>query len=141
MDAHASTRTLEELVNRVKNPKQRVVIGIVGKYSNFKESYKSLTEALVHGGLANDCHVHLEYIDAEELESYKDDFAKHGAPEMLASSDGILVPPGFGFRGLKANKSGRLRPNALSSLLWHMPRHADCCHRVRPECGRHARRK
>jgi CTP synthase len=91
----------EELVNRIKNPKQRVVIGIVGKYSNFKESYKSLTEALVHGGLANDCHVHLEYIDAEELESYKDDFAKHGASEMLASSDGILVPPGFGFRGIE----------------------------------------
>jgi CTP synthase len=105
----------EELVNRIKNPKHRVAIGIVGKYASFQESYKSLNEALLHGGLANDCHVHLEYIDAEELERYGSDFSQHGAPETLASVDGVLVPGGFGVRGVEGKiiAAGCARTNKI----------------------------
>ena len=69
-----------------------VTIGMVGKYVELVESYKSLNEALVHGGVANDCRVEIEYIDAESLESGK-------AVQKLAEFDGILVPGGFGKRG------------------------------------------
>jgi CTP synthase len=70
-----------------------VRIGVVGKYVHLKDSYKSLHEALVHGGLANDVSVQLEYIDSEQIE--------RGGTAMLAGLDGILVPGGFGDRGVE----------------------------------------
>ncbi|MFZ5798895.1 MAG: CTP synthase [Desulfobulbus sp.] len=82
----------EELVAKIKNPRHQVVIGVTGKYVELKESYKSLHEALMHGGIANNARVELRYISAEDLES--------GDPaELLAGCDGILVPGGFGSRG------------------------------------------
>ncbi len=84
----------EELVDKIKNPKSSVTIGITGKYVELKESYKSLHEALVHGGIANNARVELKYISAEELEE--------GDPEeLLSDCDGILVPGGFGSRGME----------------------------------------
>jgi CTP synthase len=84
----------EELVEKIKNPKNQVTIGITGKYVDLKESYKSLHEALVHGGIANNAKVTLNYISAEDLET--------GDPqELLAACDGILVPGGFGSRGME----------------------------------------
>jgi CTP synthase len=70
-----------------------VRIGVVGKYVHLKDSYKSLHESLVHGGLANDLSVQLEYIDSEQIE--------RGGTAMLAGLDGILVPGGFGDRGVE----------------------------------------
>jgi CTP synthase len=70
-----------------------VRIGVVGKYVHLKDSYKSLHEALVHGGLANDLAVQLEYIDSEQIE--------RSGPSVLAGMDGILVPGGFGDRGVE----------------------------------------
>jgi CTP synthase len=70
-----------------------VKIGVVGKYVHLKDSYKSLHESLVHGGLANDLAVQLEYIDSEQIE--------RGGPAVLAGLDGILVPGGFGDRGVE----------------------------------------
>jgi CTP synthase len=84
----------ENLVARVKNPHNRVRVGIVGKYVEFPDSYKSLNEALIHGGIANDAAVELVYIDAEELES-----AKGTWPRSLFEVDSLLVPIGFGQRG------------------------------------------
>ncbi len=82
----------EALVSKVKNPKQSVRIGIVGKYVELPDAYKSLNEALLHGGVANDCRVDLVYISAEEIES--------GAwPREVFEVDGLLVPIGFGPRG------------------------------------------
>jgi CTP synthase len=83
----------QRIVTRFKEPSRGTVkIGIVGKYVHLKDAYKSLHEALVHGGLSNDCRVELEYIDSEQLE--------HQSPEVLLSSlDAILVPGGFGDRG------------------------------------------
>jgi len=82
----------ERLVERIKNPKGEVVIGIVGKYVSFEDSYKSLNEALTHGGFANDVRVVRRWVEAEELEA-------GNAEAKLSGVDGILVPGGFGARG------------------------------------------
>jgi CTP synthase len=82
----------ESLVSRVKNPRRLVRVGIVGKYVEFPDSYKSLNEALLHGGIANDAKVELVYIDAEELEG-------GGWPREIFEVDSLLVPIGFGRRG------------------------------------------
>ncbi|RME38926.1 MAG: CTP synthase, partial [Deltaproteobacteria bacterium] len=82
----------ERIVRRVKEPAEETTIAIVGKYVELKESYKSLSEALVHGGIANNCRVHLKYVDSEALE-------RHGINTTFDDVDGILVPGGFGERG------------------------------------------
>jgi CTP synthase len=83
----------EELVRKIKNPKKTVTIAIPGKYVDLTESYKSLHESLVHGGLANEAKVELRYISAEDLEG-------QDPAELLAGCHGILVPGGFGSRGV-----------------------------------------
>src|ERR1700743_297777 len=80
------------VLDRVKNPEGEVRIAIVGKYMHVKDSYKSLSEALVHGGIANNVKVHMDWIDSEIFE--RDD-----APSFLENVHGILVPGGFGERG------------------------------------------
>jgi CTP synthase len=85
----------EELVRKIKHPAEHVIIGIIGKYVDLKESYKSLHEALVHGGVANEAKVELRYVGAEELEE-----GDGKAAELLAGCHGILVPGGFGTRGV-----------------------------------------
>jgi CTP synthase len=82
----------ERLVERIKNPKGEVTIGIVGKYVSFEDSYKSLNEALSHGGFAHQVKVVRRWVEAEELES-------GNAETKLGGVDGILVPGGFGARG------------------------------------------
>ena len=84
----------EDLVHAIRNPKREVVIAITGKYVDLTESYKSLHEALVHGGIANSAKVRLEYISAEDLES-------KNVAALLEGCDGILVPGGFGKRGVE----------------------------------------
>jgi CTP synthase len=82
----------EDLVRRIKAPKGEVTIGIVGKYVTFEDSYKSLNEALSHGGFGNDVKVVRRWIESDELDA-------QNAAEKLAGVDGILVPGGFGSRG------------------------------------------
>jgi CTP synthase len=72
------------VVSRVKEPKDQVCIGVVGKYVHLRDSYKSLNEALVHGGIANECRVVLKHISAKDV---------------FREIDGLLVPGGFGDRG------------------------------------------
>lgn len=83
----------EKIVDVIKNPKKQVDIAIVGKYVKLKDSYKSLNEALVHGGIANNCRVNFHYIDSEDLEK--------GLTAELLEVDGVLVPGGFGNRGIE----------------------------------------
>jgi len=82
----------EELVHTIKNPRGEVVIGIVGKYVSFEDSYKSLNEALSHGGFGNHVRVVRRWVEAEDLEAGDVD-------RKLSGVDGILVPGGFGTRG------------------------------------------
>src|ERR1700704_2010352 len=83
-----------EMVGRMKHPAREVSIGLVGKYVEYEDSYKSLKEALLHGGLAHDARVNITWIEAERLEWPQ-------AKEELKGFDGILVPGGFGKRGIE----------------------------------------
>ncbi len=84
----------KDFAHTYKTAKRTVTIAIVGKYVELKESYKSLHEALVHGGVANEAKLDLRYIDAEEIE-------EQGAQALLQGVDGVLVPGGFGKRGVE----------------------------------------
>jgi CTP synthase len=83
----------EELVHRIRHPQDEVTIGIVGKYVSYEDSYKSLTEALLHGGVASNLQVNLKWIESEEMVTEK-------LETELSGVDGILIPGGFGIRGV-----------------------------------------
>jgi CTP synthase len=91
-DGRRQMEQWERLVAGIKSPRGEVVIGIVGKYVSFEDSYKSLNEALSHGGVGNDVRVVRRWIEAEDLE-------KGDVDAKMAGVDGILVPGGFGARG------------------------------------------
>jgi len=84
----------EEVCARIRKAKARVRIAMVGKYVELVDAYKSVHEALVHGGVANDTRVEILYVDAERLE-------QEPPEKVLADADGILVPGGFGMRGIE----------------------------------------
>jgi len=88
----------EKVVKKFKTPHRETTIAVVGKYVSLVESYKSLTEALIHGGIANDARVHLKYIDSEQIE-------KQGPHSFLEGANGVLVPGGFGTRGIEGKIS------------------------------------
>ncbi|HLK53971.1 MAG TPA: CTP synthase, partial [Candidatus Angelobacter sp.] len=93
----------EELMHRIYNPKDEVHIGIVGKYVEYEDSYKSLKEALVHGAVAHNLKLNLTWVEAEGLES-KD--GNRDYETQLEGFDGILVPGGFGKRGIEGMLNG-----------------------------------
>ncbi len=82
----------QEIVARLLNPKHEVTIGVVGKYIELQDAYKSVYESITHAGIANNAKVHIRRIDAEDVE-------KKGGLALLKGLDGILVPGGFGDRG------------------------------------------
>jgi CTP synthase len=84
----------EEIVRKLRHPEDEVLVGFVGKYVDFGDSYKSLNEALTHGGIASGVKVRIVYIDSASLE-------QDGYHDDLARVDGILVGPGFGIRGVE----------------------------------------
>jgi len=84
----------EDLVSRIKNPKDEITIHVVGKYVGYEDSYKSLNEALYHGGFPHRLKVNIKWIEAEALE-------EPNGPALLDEADGILVPGGFGNRGTR----------------------------------------
>ena len=84
----------EELVKRIKNPIDELTIHVVGKYVGYEDSYKSLNEALYHGGFSSQVKVLIKWIEAEALE-------QPGGAALLDDSNGILVPGGFGTRGTR----------------------------------------
>ena len=99
----------QRIVERFTRPTRGSVrIGVVGKYVHLRDAYKSLHEALVHGGLHNDCRVDLEYIDSEEVE-------REGTGARLDHLDAVLVPGGFGDRGTegKIQAIGYARENKI----------------------------
>ena len=108
----------------IKHPRHKVRIGIVGKYVELPDAYKSLNEALMHGGVANDSEVELVYISAEQIET-----------EQLAAGDLRGRRPAGAHRLRPARHRGQdpgdsLRPRAQGAFLRHLPRHAVPRHRV-----------
>ncbi|MFN2436441.1 MAG: CTP synthase [Desulfotignum sp.] len=83
-----------EMVEKLKHPRFSVNIAIVGKYVDLTESYKSLNEALTHGGISNEARVNLQFVDSTTL-------TEENVTQVLSGSDGILVPGGFGSRGIE----------------------------------------
>ncbi len=82
------------VIKRLKEPSKKVKISVVGKYITLQDAYKSIYEALVHGGIANDAEVIINKVDSEDIE-------KEGVEKFLEGSDGILIPGGFGDRGIE----------------------------------------
>lgn len=87
-------REWDAMVQKIRRPTHEVTIAMVGKYIGSKESYKSLSEALVHGGLSNDTGVKIQWIESEDID-------RLGSEQLLADADGILIPGGFGLRGIE----------------------------------------
>ena len=90
----ADMRHWQEIIRKLIAPQHRVRIGVVGKYIDLQDAYKSVYEAITHGGIANDCGVEIVKVDAEEIE-------KDGPEKLLSGLGGILVPGGFGERGIE----------------------------------------
>ncbi len=88
----------KNVVNKVLYPKERIFIALVGKYMTLQDAYKSIYESLTHAGIANDTKVEIKKIDSEDLQ-------KHGAQKLLEGVSGILVPGGFGYRGIEGKIS------------------------------------
>jgi CTP synthase len=84
----------QEIMRKLIAPQHRVRIGVVGKYIELQDAYKSVYEAIIHGGIANDCGVEIVKVDAEQIEP-------EGAENILKGLGGILVPGGFGERGIE----------------------------------------
>ena len=93
-ESQSNMRPWEDLVNRIKNPTDELTIHVVGKYVGYEDSYKSLNEALYHGGFQNQLKVNIKWIEAEALEHAE-------GISLLEGADGILVPGGFGDRGTR----------------------------------------
>ncbi|MSO46312.1 MAG: CTP synthase [Acidobacteria bacterium] len=102
----ARTEAWKQLVHGIKNPVDELTIHVVGKYTGYEDSYKSLNEAVYHGGFANHLKVRLNWVEAEALE-------REGGADLLNDAHGILVPGGFGSRGtrgmMKASEYARER--------------------------------
>ncbi len=90
----ADMRHWQEIIRKLTAPRHHIRIGVVGKYVELNDAYKSVYEAIIHGGIANDCGVAIDKIDAKDIE-------KDGAEKHLRRLGGILVPGGFGERGIE----------------------------------------
>ena len=87
-------RDWDILVQKIKRPRHEVTIALVGKYVESRESYKSVSEALIHGGLRDETGVNIHWVESGEIE-------KDGPERLLADVDGVLIPGGFGIRGIE----------------------------------------
>ncbi len=84
----------ERVITTIRHPARRVTIAVVGKYLELRDAYKSLNEAITHGGIANECQVTIQAVDAEKIE-------RDGPKDHLHDVSGVLVPGGFGSRGIE----------------------------------------
>jgi len=101
----------KNVVERILSPKKTVQIAVVGKYIGLQDAYKSIYEAIIHGGIANQVKVEIKKVDSEDIE-------RHGAEKMLKGVNAILVPGGFGSRGIegKINAISFARKNKIPFL-------------------------
>ena len=121
----------EAMVRRADAATGNVRIAIVGKYVQLEDAYKSVIEALEHGGIHHGVNVEIELVDSENLDQ-----------EALEGLDGILIPGGFGERGIEGKIAGRAdRPRAEDPVPGDLPRDADRGGRVRPPRRRDGRRQ
>ena len=104
----------EAMVRRAEQANETVRIALVGKYAGLKECYKSLAESLVHGGIDHETRVNIQWIESEEIE-------RQGTERILREVDGILVPGGFGARGIEGGEI--IRSPRVQGLVAVWPPH------------------
>ncbi len=110
-------REWDAMVQKIKRPKHEISVALVGKYIGLKESYKSLAEALVHGGVDHETRVNIHWIESEEVE-------RRGAEQVLRDADGILIPGGFGVRHRRQDPDNPLREGGRHPVPGSLSRHA-----------------
>ncbi len=93
-DINTKLENWENFVEKIKHPAEEVNIAVCGKYTDYLDAYKSISEAFIHAGAENDAKVNVKYISAEKFEKYKPE-------KLLKNIDGVLVPGGFGERGIE----------------------------------------
>ncbi len=118
------------MIDTIRNPLHRVKIAVVGKYSELQDAYKSIYESIDHAGIASKCKVEVQRIMAEEIEN-------RGAEQLLAGLDGILVPGGFGLRGVegKIQATRFARENRIPFLGLCLGMQTACIEFARNVCG------
>ena len=111
-DKDADLDVWKSFLSKLKNPGDDIRIGLVGKYVELHDAYKSIAESFIHAGAQNECKVHLEWIQSETLVD------EHHCAEVLSGLDGVLVAPGFGERGIegKINAVKRVREKGIPFL-------------------------
>ena len=126
----------DELLRRVHSPEHTVEIALVGKYIDLPDAYLSVTEAMRAGGFHHDAKVSIRWVASDECQT------EAGAQKALGGVDAVLVPGGFGVRGIEG-KLGALQvgPRAPGAHARHLPRPAVHGHRVRPQRRRHRGRE
>ena len=117
------------MLQRVFNPAHEITIAVVGKYIKYHDAYKSVYESLDHAGIALQSRVVARKVEAEDLE-------REGADSILGGVDGILVPGGFGYRGIPGKVEAIRFARERHSVLRHLPRLTVRCHRICPQRGR-----
>ena len=122
----------DAVIDAVEHPSGEVNIAMVGKYTGLTDSYKSLAEALIHAGIHTRTTIDIHYIDSEDVE--------HGGTDRLRSMDAIIVPGGFGDRGIEGKiATAALRQGKPGAVPGHLPGDAGGGHRVCPARSRHER--
>jgi len=118
------------LVDKIKNPKRKVRIAICGKYIHLKDAYKSIMEAFIHGGITNETEVEIEWVSSEDI-------AEQGAEKYLDNVDGVLIPGGFGERGIegKIEAIKYVRENKIPFLGICLGLHCAIIEFARNVCG------
>lgn len=108
----SDTTRWEQFVSRILNPEQEITVAVAGKYTAMVDAYKSIIESFIHAGVDNRCKVNVEFIDAEDLET------DAGLEQILGHVQGVLVPGGFGSRGIegKIRASQYARENEIPYL-------------------------
>lgn len=119
-----------QMLEAIYNPAKETTIAVVGKYIELQDAYKSVYEALAHGGIANNSYVDIRRVDAESIE-------KHGAEKFLADVDGVLIPGGFGSRGIegKIQTVRYARENKIPYLGICLGMQVACLEFARNVCG------
>ena len=122
-----------DLVHKLRNPDHELAIAVVGKYAEHKDAYKSIYEAIDHAGIAHRAQIRIQRIQSEEVE-------RDGPERLLAGYDGLLVPGGFGERGIEGKVEAIRFARAPHSVFRHLPGNAMCRGRIRPQRRRTLRR-